>query len=144
MSNNIAALKRAIELSDDKDISTKKILFDDDTSATLEEALTKITSGSMLNSDTAALKRSIQLISKNEFNSLDISTKDVKWNITVTDNMLDAISNIKSGEKLDVLIPYIKVALTQLYEKVNKLENEQDDIKVKLGEMTKKINSLNV
>lgn len=144
LSNNIAALKRAIELSDDKDISTKKILFDDDTSATLEEALTKIKSGSMLNSDIAALKRSIQLISKNEFNSLDISTKDVKWDLTVTDNILDAISNIKSGEKLEVLMPYIKMVLSQLYEKVNKLENEQDTIKVKLGEMTKKIESLNV
>ena len=143
LSNNIAALKRAIELSDDKDISTTKILFDDDTSATLEEALTKIKSGSMLNSDIAALKRSIQIISKNRFNSLDISTKDVKWDITVTDNILDAISNIKSGEKLEVLIPYIKVVLAQLYEKINQLENEQDSLKAKLGEMTKKINSLN-
>ena len=98
----------------------------------------------MLNNDIAALKRSIQLISKNEFNSLDISTKDVKWDLTVTDNILDAISNIKSGQKLEVLIPYIKMVLVQLYEKVNKLENEQDGIKVKLSEMTKKINSLNV
>ena len=143
LSNNISALKRAIELSDDKDISTKRILFDDDTSATLEEALTKIKSGSMLNSDIAALKRSIQLISKNEFNSLDISTKDVKWDITVTDNILDAISNIKSGEKLEVLMPYIKMVLSQLYEKINQLENKQDSLKAKLSEMTKKIDNLN-
>ena len=143
LSNNISALKRAIELSDDKDISTKRILFDDDTSATLEEALTKIKSGSMLNSDIAALKRSIQLISKNEFNSSDISTKDVKWDITVTDNILDAISNIKSGEKLEVLMPYIKMVLSQLYEKINQLENKQDSLKAKLSEMTKKIDNLN-
>lgn len=144
LSNNIAALKRAIELSGDEDISTKRILFDDDTSATLEEALTKIKSGSMLNSDIAAIKRSIQLISKNEFNSLDISTKDVKWDITVTDNILDAISNIKSGAKLEILMPYIKTVLAQSYEKINQLETEQDAIKTKLDEIAKKIDNLNM
>jgi hypothetical protein len=130
VSGNIAALKRAIELTDPTDdISNKRVRFVEDKSENVEVALKKINSKAGLNIDIAALKRAVELVNSEAVKDIDISSKEIKWNINITGSTLDAISNIKSGAQINMIIPYIKKALSDYSDRIAIIERNQAQIK---------------
>jgi hypothetical protein len=143
LSKNIAALKRAIELTEQTDdISNKTVKFVENTSITAQEALANIKSGATLNTDIAGLKRAVELISGDQLHDLDISTKKVVWNLATTGTTLDVLANIKSGQELDILMPYIKRALNDSYNKISELERTQKQLKRTIEEIQSKLDAI--
>jgi len=143
LSANIAALKRAIELTEQTDdISNKTVKFVENTSITAQEALANIKSGAALNTDIAGLKRAVELISGDQLHDLDISTKKIVWNLATTGTTLDVLANIKSGQELNILMPYIKRALKDSYDKISELERTQKQLKKTIEEISVKLNMI--
>lgn len=139
LSSNIAALKRAIELTDDgADVSDKTVNFVDDNSQTIDEALAKVRSGGQLKLDIASLKKAIELISDKELKHLDISSKTVNFVQIITGTASDNIANIKSGDDLSTVISYIKKVLMDQQEKISSLEKQNAVLSRTLAEMINK------
>ena len=139
LSSNIAALKRAIELTDDgTDVSDKTVNFIDDNSQTIDEALAKVKSGGQLKLDIASLKKAIELISDKELKHLDISSKPVEFYQIITGTVSDNISNIKSGNDLSSILSYIKKVLMDQQERINALERQNAVLSHTITELTKK------
>ena len=139
VSENIAALKRAIELTDATDnISNKSVDFVPDTSNSVDEVLSKIKSGNALNDDISELKRAVELIDTNN-KGIDISTKKVQWNLSTTGTTLDALSNIESGRELNIIIPYIKKVLSDATSDIQSIQKRQIQLEKQIEEINKKL-----
>lgn len=139
VSDNIAALKRAIELTDTNDeISNKSVKIVDDDSATIEEALNKIKSGNTLNADIAELKRAIELINSSD-RDIDISTQKVEWNLATTGTTLDALACIDSGRELNIIIPYIKKVLTDAVSDIKMIQKRQTQLEKQIDSINAKL-----
>lgn len=141
VSDNIAALKRAIELTSTNDeISSNIISFNPDkTSGTVERALDQIKSGNTLGNDIASLRRAIELLYNSDIKDIDISTKKVEWNLITTGTTLDALSNISSGKDLNVLMPYIKKVLSDTITELKVIKSRQDDLQNKINQISAKL-----
>lgn len=139
VSDNIAALKRAIELTDTNDeISNKSVKIVDDDSATIDEALNKIKSGNTLNADIAELKRAIELINSSD-RDIDISTQKVEWNLTTTGTTLDALACIDSGRELNIIIPYIKKVLIDAVSDIKMIQKRQTQLEKQIESINAKL-----
>lgn len=139
VSDNIAALKRAIELTDTNDeISNKSVKIVDDNSTTIEEALNKIKSGNTLNADIAELKRAIELINSSD-RDIDISTQKVEWNLATTGTTLDALACIDSGRELNIIIPYIKKVLTDAVSDIKMIQKRQTQLEKQIESINAKL-----